>query len=317
MKRVLETLAVLQWVFTFLCLGFSCVLLFIYLLFTKFWFLSVAYVIFFFLDRNTPSRGGRRQQAVREWRLWRYMASYFPAKLHKTATLSPEENHIVCCHPHGVFSTGAFLHFVTEATGFSKLFPGITSHLSVLDGHFAFPFYRDYFMTGGAIAVNSKSLDYVLGGRKGRGNLVCLLPGGAVEALDSHPGKYRVNLKSKYGFVRVALKAGANLIPCISFGETRLYQQMENAPNSWLRKLQNLLLPFFGFSMPIFYGRGILPFRQPINTVVGAPIKVNKTANPTKAEIAELKAKYTEELRALFEKYKPIYDPEAADLDIY
>lgn len=67
----------------------------------------------------------------------------------KTAELDPRQNYVVGFHPHGVLAAGAFLNFCTEASGFSKLFPGITPHLMMLSLWFRFPFFRDYLMSGG------------------------------------------------------------------------------------------------------------------------------------------------------------------------
>ena len=41
--------------------------------------------------------------------------------------------------------------------------------------------------------------------------------------------------------------------------------------------------------------------------VVGAPITVEKVANPSVEEIENLHAKYVEELEALYKKYNPVY----------
>jgi len=66
----------------------------------------------------------------------------------------------------------------------------------------------------------------------------------------------------------------ASLVPIFSFGETDLYEQVDNPQGSLLRKLQNVMTTYFGFSPPLFHGRGvfnysfgILPFRKPVNTV--------------------------------------------------
>lgn len=93
----------------------------------------------------------------------------------KTVDLDPTQNYIFGFHPHGetlrgsgsdpVLSTtgsgsdpflspgvlvaGAFGNFCTEATGFSRLFPGLRSHLLMLPFWFRVPFFRDYIMCGG------------------------------------------------------------------------------------------------------------------------------------------------------------------------
>lgn len=36
--------------------------------------------------------------------LWRWLAAYFPARLHKTVDLPPDQPYIFCAHPHGIVS---------------------------------------------------------------------------------------------------------------------------------------------------------------------------------------------------------------------
>lgn len=61
----------------------------------------------------------------------------------------PSRNYLLGYHPHGVIAVGSFTAFATEATGFSDLFPGITSHITALVGHFWFPLRREYMMMTG------------------------------------------------------------------------------------------------------------------------------------------------------------------------
>lgn len=68
----------------------------------------------------------------------------------KTKDLSPEQNYLMGVHPHGLLTFGAFCNFCTEATGFSKIFPGITPHLATLSWFFKIPLIRDYIMAKGA-----------------------------------------------------------------------------------------------------------------------------------------------------------------------
>nr|KAF6343170.1 monoacylglycerol O-acyltransferase 2 [Pipistrellus kuhlii] len=77
-ERRLQTLSVLQWVFSFLALAQTCVIVFIGLLFTRFWFLSVLYATWWYLDREKPWQGGRRVEFLRRSVVWRYMKDYFP-----------------------------------------------------------------------------------------------------------------------------------------------------------------------------------------------------------------------------------------------
>jgi len=144
--------------------------------------------------------------------------------------------------------------------------------------------------------------------------------GGAAESLKSQPGTYRIVIKNRKGFVRVALKAGADLVPVISFGENDMYDQY-TSPR--IQKVQTLFHKYIG-AVPIFprgrgffqYTFGILPRRRPINTVVGKAIAVPRINNPTKEDVDEYHRKFMAEIAALFDENKGKYDAkgEAAEL---
>jgi hypothetical protein len=71
----------------------------------------------------------------------------------------------------------------------------------------------------------------------------------------------------------------------------------------------------------IFIGRsffpvGGLPFRKPINTVVGAPIEVTKNPTPSQSDIDNLHARYMEDLQKLFEEHKHKYVTDARNVHL-
>lgn len=313
MERRLQTLAVQQWTLSFLFLGFGCLILMIYLLFTSLYWIPLCYLVYYLYDRKTSVRGGRRWQWIREWPVWKYFQQYFPITLIKTVELDPKKNYIMGFHPHGILSVSAFCHFATEGSGWSRIFPGITPYLLVLPGHFQFPVYRDYFMAGGAVEASSESMKFLLT-KHGTGNALGLVVGGALEALEAFPGKFNLKLAKKKGFIKVALTTGAYLVPMFSFGEHELFVQAENPEGSRLRNIQNWLTKYTGFSPPVFHGRGmfnytfgLVPYRIPVYTVVGAPIEVQKDDNPSQEKIDELHKTYLKELEKLFETHKTKY----------
>uniref|UniRef100_A0A674I032 Acyltransferase n=1 Tax=Terrapene triunguis TaxID=2587831 RepID=A0A674I032_9SAUR len=243
-------------------------------------------------------------------------------QLVKTAELDPSKNYVVGFHPHGVLVAGAFLNFCTEATGFSQLFPGLTPHMMMLTLWFRVPFFRDYLLSGGLVPSDKDSASYVLR-RWGGGNVLVIAVGGAQEALDARPGAFTLLLKNRKGFVRLAMEHGAPLVPVFSFGENELFDQVDNPKGSWLRRTQHRLQQIMGISLPLFHARGVfqysfglLPYRRPIFTVVGKPIKVEKKHNPSQEEVDRLHQTYIEELCKLFEAHKTKYNvPEDRHLE--
>ncbi|KRZ86820.1 2-acylglycerol O-acyltransferase 2-A [Trichinella sp. T8] len=226
-------------------------------------------------------------------------------------------NYLIANHPHGITAAGLFANFLTEATGFSDAYPGITTYPGTLDINFLFPFRREYMLMLGAISCGRESVKYMLSKPAG-GHAVVLAVGGAEEALEAHPGASRIILKSRKGFVRLALICGASLVPSYSFGEVDVFNQISNEKGSLLRRMQDWFRKIATFSTPIFYGSYIfLPYRRPICTVVGRPIDVEKCEDPTQEQIDRLHEIYVNELLTLFNTYKVSYGlPESAQLEI-
>lgn len=313
LRRRLQTAAVLQWVFSFLALAQCCLAAFVLLALSDWWIIALLYAGWLWLDWDTPTTGGRRSDWVRTWTVWDYFRDYFPLKLVKTVDLDPSHNYIFGFHPHGVLVAGGFGNFCTESTGFSRLFPGLRSHLLMLPFWFRVPFFRDYIMCGGLVSSSKSSLAHLVSRPEG-GNVAVIAVGGASEALDARPGALTLQVKKRKGFIKLALKHGAHLVPVFSFGENELFDQMENPAGSPLRRLQNRLQSIMGIAMPLFHARGVfqysfglVPYRKPINTVVGKPIPVSQTACPTTEDINDLHKVYLQNLVELFEENKKFY----------
>ncbi|XP_063298524.1 2-acylglycerol O-acyltransferase 1 isoform X1 [Pelobates fuscus] len=311
--RRLQTAAVLQWVFSFLLLAQCCVGIFIMLVLTRFWLFVSLYVLWLYLDWETPQAGGRRVQWVRNWSVWRFFKDYFPIKLVKTADLDPQYNYLLGFHPHGVLVAGAFSNFCTNYTGFSELFPGLTPYLHILPFWFRCPFFREYAMSVGLVSASKKSVNYVLSKENG-GSAAVIVIGGAEESLDAHPGNLTLHILKRKGFIKIAMKRGAHLVPIFSFGENELYHQVSNPKGSWLREIQERMQKIMGFAMPLFHARGVfqynfgvVPYRMPIHTVVGRPIPVTQVSNPTEEDIEALHKRYLSALQELFEENKEKY----------
>ncbi|XP_024287467.1 diacylglycerol O-acyltransferase 2 [Oncorhynchus tshawytscha] len=320
MEKHLQVIAVLQWVISFLTMGISCTVLLIYMFCTDLWVIAAMYTTWLIFDWNTPKQGGRRSSWVRNWTVWTYFRDYFPIRLIKTHNLLPSRNYIFGYHPHGIFSFGAFCNFGTEATGFSKKFPGIKPSLATLAGNFRMPILRDYLMSGGICPVTRNSIDYLLS-QNGTGNAVVIVVGGAAESLDCAPGMNSVTLNNRKGFVRLALQQGSDLVPVYSFGENNVYKQVIFEEGTWCRLAQKRLQKILGFAPCLFHGCGLfsdswgmVPYNKPITTIVGEPITVPKVEEPTRDMVELYHAMYIKSLRSLFDKYKTRFGLKESDI---
>lgn len=215
--RRLQTLAVLLWV----CLLPLCMALFgALLLRPTFWPFCLAYMLYIYYD-TAPEHGGRRVEWVRNMRFWKWFADYFPVKLVASTPLDPSRNYVFVYSPHGIISIGAFCSFGTNAADIHSIFPGLNVRLLTLASNFRLPLYRELLLSLNICSVSRRSCERIL--RQGPGHSLMIVVGGAAESLNAYPFTYDLTLKRRLGFVKVALRAGADLVPVLGFGENGLF----------------------------------------------------------------------------------------------
>ncbi|XP_074662833.1 2-acylglycerol O-acyltransferase 1-like [Tubulanus polymorphus] len=264
--------------------------------------------IWLYCDSVVAGRGGRRSERFRRWNpLGRWIANLLPIRMIKDTDIDPKNNYIFCVHPHGNVSLLSTI--LSDATGFSSKFPGLKPHMVVMESLFRFPVLKHFFSLSGAISSSADSIDHVL--RRGSGNAVVIAVGGGHELIDMHPGTMVLTLRKRKGFVKMALKHGASLVPVLNFGDGDLLQQIPNPPGSLWRSIQDIVYKLIHrYAAPVtLHGRqyGFLANRVPCFTVVGAPIHVHKDTNPSPDKIEALHSRYMTGLQDLFHKYKSEY----------
>ncbi|KAL8768470.1 MAG: hypothetical protein Q9203_005653 [Teloschistes exilis] len=290
-----------------------------------FWPLLLPYTIYVLLS-PAPHSGKlfHRSTFLRSLPIWSLFSSYFPARLHRSAALEPTRKYIFGYHPHGIISHGAFAAFATEALGFGQLFPGITNTLLTLDSNFRIPFYRDWALAMGLASVSRESCENILskGGpnNEGMGRAITIVVGGARESLDAQPHTLRLVLKRRKGFVKLAIRTGADLVPVLAFGENDLYDQVTSDSHPLIHKWQLLVKKWVGFTVPLFHARGVfnydvglMPYRKPMNIVTGRPIKVvqqqqSEGGKVDDAYVDEVHALYVAELERIWEEWRERFD---------
>ncbi|KAF2880663.1 hypothetical protein ILUMI_25502 [Ignelater luminosus] len=322
LSRRLQTLTVGLF-YTYMTLGqflIWFILLFL-ILFTSIRFLVIAYLIWIWVDKKSCERGGRRVEWVRGGRFWKFFKDFFPVNVEKDSEdveLDPKRNYLFCSFPHGMLATGTFTVFGTRSGGFHKLFPKHTPHILTLRQNFYLPLTRDFLLSMGMSAASAKSINFLMS-RPSGGNAALLIVGGAAELFYCKPGQYHLVLKNRKGFARLALKNGSPLVPIFSFGETDIYDQVSNPEGSLLRMFQEWVKGITGIVPIIPLGRGYLqysfglvPYRKPINVIVGKPIDVERVEDATQEQIDALHATFIKQLTELFDKHKHKYleDPE-------
>lgn len=143
------------------------------------------------------------------------------------------------------------------------------------------------------------------------GRAITIVVGGARESLDAQPYSLRLVLKRRKGFVKMAIRTGADLVPVLAFGENDLYDQFDSEKHPRIHKCQLLAKKLLGFTIPLFHARGVfnydvglMPYRRPLNIVVGRPVKVSQAANPKQEDIDRVHEEYVAELERLWDTWK-------------
>jgi len=149
------------------------------------------------------------------------------------------------------------------------------------------------------------------------GRAITIVVGGARESLDARPHTLRLVLKKRKGFIKLAIRTGADLVPVLGFGENEIFEQFQadNHPN--IHKFQLMVKKMLGFTVPLFHARGVfnydvglLPYRRPMNIVVGRPIRVIKNLKPSQEEIDRVHEEYIVELERLWDTWKDDFAPD-------
>lgn len=220
--------------------------------------------------------------------------------------------YLFAIHPHGIISMGAFCAIGTEGANWSSLFPGVLTHVLTLASNFYFPFYRQYLLALGLASVSKTSCMNLLNNNQN----ICIVVGGARESMLAQPGKCELVLDCRKGFIKVALRSGATLVPVISFGENDAYDQVDFKEGSFGHRALEWMTHNLGFCIPLFHARGIsskakgfIAYNRPINVVVGRPIEVPLEENPTREQVEEYHLAYVRELKQLFAENVNKYTP--------
>lgn len=282
-------------------------------------FLYTSYIIF---DRNDGPTGRRHFRCKRENKnydtrnllCFKYVAAYFPIKLHKTVditnALHESENqrkaYLFLYQPHGVIGMGANTAINTNGCNFDELFPNLGVHYGVtLEVPFYVPFLRDFMISLGFIHARKTTLQHILRDRR---ESIVLVPGGAMEALYTKKNTFRCLLKTAP--IRLALSTNATIVPCIGFGENDAFRVHTFSLDSIPFWIQKCICQTLSFSTPIL----LSPFarRCPINVVIGEPIDFSsigivapiQESQITDDVIMKCQALYISAVENLYNKYK-------------
>ncbi|KAJ2567501.1 diacylglycerol O-acyltransferase 1 [Coemansia sp. RSA 1813] len=294
-----------------LILPLSLLLTFIYVSWTR--IPIAAYVAFCFVDPAIDNGIGRQLEQVRKLGIWKHINAYFRVRMVLEQKLDPAHSYIFGVSPHGILCFTGQVLMASQDSGVDDALEGITFHTAALHHVMKVPLFREYLLSIGVISSSRNSIRRCLA--RGGGHSVGIIIGGAKESLYTNRGNRKLILKNRKGFVREAIMAGAPLVPVFVFGENDIFQQLDHP---LLSRLQRWLQHKMKFAIPVFYGRFgfFVPRRTSPVVIFGRPIFVQKTQSPSFDDINKVHAAYLDELHRIYNKYRPIYDPEGDDLVI-
>ncbi|KAG8466848.1 hypothetical protein KFE25_008227 [Diacronema lutheri] len=223
---------------------------------------------------------------------WR---AYFGWEMVVEQPLDPSQRYLLAEFPHALYPIGQLLSYgviehISQHHKVSGVVASVLLHTPVL---------RHFYYATGTRAADAKSIQRILA----EGGNAAVVVGGIAEMFMDTSDAERIFLRQRQGFVRLAMREGAHIVPIFFFGNTRTMQKL-NSP--LLRAISRKVKA----SIVLFYGRWGLPvpFRHPIKMVVGRPIVVMKSAQPTEDDVAETLGRVVDAIAALYAAHRPAWE---------
>jgi len=245
---------------------------------------AVCHVVYVLLTfRGSPERTGIREVPLsrRGGALVGHISDtlydYFQGRIVSEEELRSDGLYVMGFHPHGVMPLTPF--WMLNCSEWRRSFPGVVvSPLTAYACHVV-PVIRDLAQWMGCRDVSRESFKQAL--REGRSCLV--VPGGQAEMLESKSTIDDIIVHTKHrGFIRLAMQAGAELVPVLSFGEVDVMDNI-SCPS-----VQQWFLQHVGIAFPHSpYGAWGLPIprRRRITVVIGKSIKIPHISDPTNDDV--------------------------------
>ena len=135
---------------------------------------------------------------------------------------------------------------------------------------------------------------------------VLIIPGGVAECLEMKPGVETIYLRKRFGFVKVAIQTGAQLVPAFTFGQCNTYKYYRLGPPLCSLKMVAAIASVMRVAPIFFWGKWgtPIPHQAPMHTVVGKAIPVRKNDNPTNEEVEAKLKEFIDAMETLFMKHR-------------
>lgn len=230
---------------------------------------------------------------------------YFPAGLHweDKDAFREGQSYVFGFEPHSIMPFGMML---LSPLSPARLPPALARcRVLMSTACFVCPINRHLWWWLGGRPASKRAMSTLLA----KGTSVVLCPGGVREVIYMQPGSEHAFLRSRRGFVRLALQHGSALVPMFAFGQSQQFAFWRLGidwpylmPRAWAERLSRAI----GFLPLLVAGAwgSLMPARAPMRVVVGRPIPVPKVASPSEELVEHYLQRYIAEMEGLFERHK-------------
>jgi 1-acyl-sn-glycerol-3-phosphate acyltransferase len=210
---------------------------------------------------------------------------------------------ILVAPPHGVFPYGNLLAMIAWPSHAGHHFLGLAANAAI-----TVPVFKQILVGMGVIDASRSSARRAL---EHFPNTIGISTGGVAEVFETTADDECIILKERIGLIKLAIRTGADLVPCYMFGNTKLLSCWAGDGIPYGRRVLEKISRKIGFALIVLYGRyGLpIPFRVPVLAVKGKAIPTfhMKCEEPTNEQIAEIQERLIRDMQKLFDDHKHLY----------
>jgi hypothetical protein len=212
---------------------------------------------------------------------------------------TPQRPQVTVAPPHGVFPYGNLLTMLAWPCLTGRHANGLCSTVPLVT-----PIFKQVLQSIGCIDASRQTAQKALAKFP---FTIGISTGGVAEVFETNADDEYIVLRQRLGFIKLAIRTGADLIPCYVFGNTKLLSCWIPPGRSYVEPLARKL----GVAFVLPYGRAGLPipYRIPVLTIIGKPIPTYhiKCEEPTDDQIQQIQEQVIASLQRIFDKYKVLY----------
>jgi Diacylglycerol acyltransferase len=210
---------------------------------------------------------------------------------------------ILVAPPHGVFPYGNLLAMLAWPVYTGHHFRGLAANAAV-----NVPIFKQILRSMGVIDASRSSARRAL---ETYPHAIGISTGGVAEVFETTADDECILLKERIGLIKLAIRTGADIVPCYIFGNTKLLSCWCGYGIPGARTVLEKVSRRAGFALVLPYGRYGLPIprRTPVFAVTGRPIPTAhlQCEEPTAAQIQDVQTQLIDAMQSLFDRYKHLY----------